>query len=93
MNALQLEFNLDNLSPDDLRFENLQKQLDTMLESQHKIRKKLFAKVGVLEKKVAELEEINKKLAGESNAVNFNYEEKNCLFSVTETEKIASECN
>jgi hypothetical protein len=56
-----------------------------MLESQHKVRKKLFAKVGVLEKKVAALEEENKKLAGESNDVVYNYEEKNCLFSVETT--------
>ncbi len=89
MIEIQLEFNLDKLSASDLRMVEMQKQIDTMSESMHKVRKKLFAEVGDLKKMVLKLQTENDKLKAE-NDVKFNYEKKDCLFSIEAMQEIAS---
>lgn len=94
---LQLEMNLDNLSNSDLKFVDMEKQISTMSESLHKVRKKLFAEIGQLKKTLQEvqlsnveilqqLQEANEKL-GKKNEVKFDYEKKDCLFSITEAQE------
>ena len=47
---VQLEFNIENKSADELRAEIMQKQIDALSDSLTKVRKKLFAEVGALKK-------------------------------------------
>ncbi len=94
---LQLEMNLDNLSNNDLKFVEMEKQINTMSESLHKVRKKLFAEIGELKKTLTsvqlsnveilqQLHEANEKL-GVRNDVKFSYEKKDCLFSIAEVQE------
>ncbi len=94
---LQLEMNLDNLSNSDLKFVDMQKEISTMSESLHKVRKKLFAEIGELKKTLTavqlsnaeiltQLQEANEKL-GLRNEIKFDYEKKDCLFSIAEAQE------
>lgn len=94
---LQLEMNLDNLSNNDLKFVEMQKQISAMSESLNKVRKKLFAEIGELKKTLTsvqlsnaeilqQLQEANEKL-GLKNEVKFSYEKKDCLFSIEEAQE------
>ena len=91
---LQLEMNLDNLNESDKKFVDIEKQISTMSESLHKVRKKLFAEIGELKKTLQsvqlsnveilqQLQEANEKLAVK-NEIKFSYEKKDCLFSIEE---------
>jgi peptidyl-tRNA hydrolase len=82
MNELQLEFNIENLSPLELKMQEMQKQIDSIEESAHKVRKKLFAKVGELEKLCAKMQkELDEKKS--QDAVVFNYNKTDCLFEIS----------
>lgn len=57
MSDTQLDLNIDNLSQDQIAFNELKKKVEDLSESQGKVRKKLFAEVGELKKKNKLLEE------------------------------------
>lgn len=72
MVPIQLEFNTEDESECDAKVRFLQKQIDTLNESMGKVRRKLFAQVGQLEKICLELksenQELRKALQGKCNA-------------------------
>ena len=49
-NTIQLEFNLESLSPEQLTLVTMQKQLEIMNDSMGKVRRKLFAELGEVKK-------------------------------------------
>jgi hypothetical protein len=91
---IQLEFNLENKSPQDFRFEFLEKQLDKMNESMSKVRKRLFAEVGQLKKLHEDLYKENEHLKSilremRNEKIEWIYKKEDCLFDVAEREKSA----
>ncbi|RPJ71736.1 MAG: hypothetical protein EHM20_14390 [Alphaproteobacteria bacterium] len=47
---IQLELNFQEKTFEQMTFDSMQKQLDAMQESMHKVRKKLFGEVGEIKK-------------------------------------------
>lgn len=62
MAAIQLEFNIDDKSPEELRFCNMEKHLGAMDESMGKVRRRLFAEMGELKKLCASIQQENTEL-------------------------------
>lgn len=55
MSALQLEFNLDNTSPEEMQMTSMQKQIEEISISMDKVRKRLFAELSEVKKLYADL--------------------------------------
>jgi septal ring factor EnvC (AmiA/AmiB activator) len=88
MNAIQLEFNLNNENETDIRISQIQNQVDNMNQSMDKVRKKLFAQMNELKKICADLKCENedlKKLLGElkNEKTIWSYNQGECLFQVS----------
>lgn len=86
---MQLEFNIENKSPEEMQLSLMQKQIDEMCESMGKVRRKLFSEMGEMKKLYAGLQKENeelktmlKELKGEKTV--WTYEKKDCLFDVQE---------
>jgi hypothetical protein len=62
MEPIQLTLNLDNLAPDELRYQQMQASLAAMSESMGKVRRKLFGDMSELKNAVAALQLENKQL-------------------------------
>jgi len=95
MTAIQLEFNIGNNTESELKFMEMQKKIDAMHESMNKVRKKLFAKIGEVEKICFRLQEENmhlKTILGQKNETIYTYEKEGCLFDVSECKEVASGC-
>ncbi len=88
MNAIQLEFNLDDFDEYDIRLSCMQKQLDAMNESMGKVRRKIFAEVGELKKLIHCLQQENELLKNRLNMENpkigWDYSKNHELFSLKE---------
>ena len=67
MNAIQLEFNLADESPEALRFNQMQAQIDQMSDSLGKARRRLFAELGELKKLYASIAAENHELKSALN--------------------------
>lgn len=65
MGSVQLEFNLDGKSDEDVRFSHIQKQVDEMSVSVGKVRKRLFAELSEVKKLCADLVHQNEALKKE----------------------------
>ena len=65
MTGTQLEFNIDNETPENVRFSHMQKQIDAIAESAGKVRRKLFAELALLKKDCASLKDENSELKKE----------------------------
>ena len=92
---VQLEFNIENNTPEEVRLLIMQKQIDAMSESMGKVRRKLFSEMGELKKLYAELQRENQDLKTilkelKNERTEWAYGENGCLFDVREY-KIA--CN
>ncbi|MFI5420119.1 MAG: hypothetical protein ACHQ1H_04050 [Nitrososphaerales archaeon] len=59
---IQLEFNFDNKTPDELRLSLMQAQIDQMGDSMGKVRRKMFAELGEMKKVCAVLQQENDEL-------------------------------
>ena len=62
MNAIQLEFNLDNESENEIRFSMMQKQINEMSDSMGKVRRKLFSEMSECKRLYVEIKQDNEKL-------------------------------
>lgn len=85
MNAIQLEFNLDDSDEYDIRLSCMQKQLDAMNESMGKVRRKIFAEIGELKKLIHCLQQENELLKNrlmESPKIDWDYSKNHELFSI-----------
>ena len=65
--AIQLEFNMKNESEVELKFSEMQKQLNEMNESMGKVRRKLFAEMGELKKLLHEMKMENENMRNKLN--------------------------
>lgn len=87
MHEIQLELNIDNFSRDDLRLQEMQKQIDSVCESMGKVRRKLFSEMSEMKKIISELQtqniELREKLRQMSNErVEWDYRKEDCLFDI-----------
>ena len=62
MEATQLELNLQDLSPAELKMHQMQAQIDAACDSMGKVRRKLFAEWGEAKKEIAALRTENAEL-------------------------------
>jgi hypothetical protein len=85
--AIQLQFNFEEKTEEELKFDLLQNQIDLMNTSMEKVRKKLFAEISILKKLCTSLSEENKELKSilseeKDGKTLFTYGEKHSLFDV-----------
>ena len=100
MTDVQLELNLEECSPEEMKLYLMQKQIDEACLSMDKVRKKLFAELGVAKKMISSLQASNE-LLKDSNAqlwdllkaqshekqepeTQWSYGKNDCLFDVLE---------
>ncbi len=89
MDAIQLEFNLENKSPEDMQLYSMQKQVDQMCESMGKVRKKLFAELGEMKKMYSSLKQENEDLKTilkelKHERTDWIYGQNGCLVDISE---------
>jgi len=60
--AIQLELNIENKTPEEIRLSLMQKQIDQMNESMGKVRRKLFAEMGEMKKTYSQVQKENEEL-------------------------------
>jgi hypothetical protein len=82
-NTMQLEFNLENLSPEQLTLSVMQNQLHVMNESMGKVRRKLFAELGEVKKLYAEMKNENESLKSKINTL--HHEKTEWLYQTNES--------
>lgn len=85
--SVQLEFNLDNKSPEEVKEAIMQKQIDEACESMDKVRRKLFAELGQLKKEWAQLKQENEELKKDmgvlkNQKIEWTYGQNGLLFGI-----------
>ena len=85
--TLQLELNIDNLSPNDFALQQMQRQIDDACESMAKVRRKMFAELGQLKKQMAILQKENAELSALIDSlgdkkIEWDYHRDDCLFDI-----------
>lgn len=60
--GIQLEFNIENKSPEEMNLSLMQKQIDEMCDSMGKVRRKLFSELGEMKKVCSTLQQENEEL-------------------------------
>lgn len=91
MNAIQLEFNIDNKTPAEMEIQYMKQLLTEMNDSMGKVRRKLFADMGELKKICHDLktENLALKTALEgSKQIDWTYDKPEYLFDI-ETKVVA----
>lgn len=96
MSAIQYELNMENQSEIDVKFSNIQKQVDAACASMDKVRRKLFAENGEMKKlhqkliiEIDDLREQLRRLQDENKKVEWVYGEGDSLFNVRESKQIS----
>lgn len=89
MSTIQLELNIQGASDNDMKLDIMQKQIDSMNESMGKVRRKLFAEVGILKKSLLELANENQTLKNqfmklEDKKTEWTYGQNGLLFDIKE---------
>ena len=82
---IQMELNLQEKSLDEMNLFSMQKQIELMHESMHKVRKKLFGELSELKKLYAQIKEENDALKSKINPpkqTEWNYQKEGVLFDV-----------
>lgn len=97
MNAIQLEFNINNESDADIKFSLMKKQLDEMHESMGKVRRKLFSQMGEMQKLCLELKTENENLKQaikemRNDKTEWIYGQDGSLFDVRENQGALRRC-
>jgi hypothetical protein len=92
---IQLEFNFDNKTPEEMTLYLMQKQIDKIAISTEKVRKKLFAELGEVKGLVAALRQENEDLKSilrglGHGTTQYTYRQNGRLFDVHEYQGIAS---
>ncbi len=91
---VQLEFNLEDKTSEEMKLHLMQKQIDEMHDSMGKVRRRLFAEVGELKKLYVNLKVQNEYLQTlvrelRNERTEWVYGQNGCLFDVREVEKSA----
>ncbi len=91
---VQLEFNFENKTPEEMTVYMMQKQVDKACISMEKVRKKLFAELGEVKKLCAIMkqdnEDLRSKLKEFTNVkTEWTYGQNGCLFDVRKHQEIA----
>lgn len=92
---IQLEFNFDNKTPEEMTLYMMQKQIDKLCGSMEKVRKKLFAEQGEMKKLCVALQQENEELKStvrelKHGKTQWTYGQNGCLFDVSKHQEIAS---
>lgn len=87
--TIQLQLNLENESPENLKLNAMQKQIDVMNESVGKVRKKLFAELGEFKKLLHLLKGENENLKQsireiKGEKIEWLYTQEDSLFEIKE---------
>lgn len=90
--TVQLEFNMEDKSSEELQLSMMQKQIDQISISMDKVRRKLFAEIGEMKRLYAELQKENQELKNILSEANhgktqWTYGQDDCLFDVQEPER------
>lgn len=90
--SVQLEFNIEGKSSEEMQLSLMQKQIDEMSDSVGKVRRKLFAELGEMKKLYAELQKENQELKNmlkeiKNEKTEWTYEKEGCLFDVREPQR------
>lgn len=91
---IQLEFNFENRTPEEMTLYTMQKQVDKICLSMEKVRKKLFAEMGEVKKVCAlmkqENDDLKSKLQEFTNVkTEWTYGQDGCLFDARKHQEIA----
>ena len=92
--STQLELNLEGKSDEEMQLYTMQKQLDDMIESMGKVRRRLFSEISEMKKICLNLQQENENLKNILNELNdgkteWNYQKNGYLFDVREYQKNA----
>ena len=88
-NTIQLELNLENLSPEQLTLSIMQNQLHLMNESMGKVRRKLFSELGDVKKMYQEMKIENQMLKSKIDTLHHQktewlYQTNDSLFEINQ---------
>jgi len=88
-NSIQLEFNLESLSPEQLTLSIMQNQLHVMNESMGKVRRKLFAELGEVKRMYLQMKTENEELKSKIHLIGhakteWLYQTRDSLFEVSD---------
>jgi hypothetical protein len=89
---MELEFNFENKTPEQLKLDEMQKQLDQMDESMGKVRRRLFSELSQVKKLYEELQSENEILKSmikekKNEKTQWTYGQEGYLFYVSEHQK------
>lgn len=92
--ATQLEFNIEDKSLEEMKFYYMQKQIDAMVDSMGKVRRKLFSEMTEFKKIFYELKKENEELKSQLNILNnkkteWSYSQNGNLFELKEYKEAA----
>lgn len=84
---IQLEFNFDNKTPEQMTLSLMQKQIDKIFTTTDKVRKKLFSELGEVKKTCLALKQENDELKSILREIGYgktewSYRQRDCLFDV-----------
>ncbi len=91
MNAIQLEFNIDNKSPAEMEMQYMKQLLTEMNESMGKVRRKLFAEMSEMKRICLAVQKENeclKEMIQGNKEIEWDYNKPGYLFDV-ETKVVA----
>lgn len=85
---IQLEFNFDNKTPEEMTLYIMQQQIDKLCVTTEKVRKKLFSELGEMKKVCAALQEENEQLKSTIQEIRhgktqWTYRQNGYLFDVS----------
>jgi hypothetical protein len=91
---IQLEFNFDGKTPEEMTLYHMQKQIDKLCISMEKVRKKLFAEQGELKKQYLTLQQENDDLKSivqeiKHGKTQWTYGQNGSLFDVRKYQEAA----
>lgn len=92
---VQLEFNFDNKSPEEMTLHLMQQQIDKIFLTTEKVRKKLFAELGDVKKACVILQQENNELRSILKEIHHDktdrhYRRDGYLFDVRKSQELAS---
>lgn len=92
---VQLEFNFDNKTPDQMTLHLMQQQIDKIFTTTEKVRKRLFAELGDVKKSCFVLQQENQELKSILKEMGYaksqyTYGQEYSLFDVQKHREIAS---
>jgi archaellum component FlaC len=93
---IQLEFNIDNKTPEEVRLSMMQKQIDESIETLGKVRRRLFAELGEMKKVCATLQKENQDLKEKlhnltQDKIEWTYGQNHMLFDIKSPIRIESQ--